>query len=84
MICETEPDWLYRGAAARRVWAPAHVSVTGGPQLLGGGFSSLLDYTFWCMVLSLYVNMTCGPSLVIFNWHPAKIDIHQNSWNSVS
>jgi hypothetical protein len=35
-------------------------------------------------VFSLYVNMTYGPSLVLFSWHPAKIDIHQNSWNSIS
>jgi hypothetical protein len=46
MIYETEPDWLYRGAATRRVWAPAHVLVTGGPLLPRGGFPSLLDYTF--------------------------------------
>jgi hypothetical protein len=35
MIRETEPDWLYMGAAGQRVWAPAHVSVIGGPHLLG-------------------------------------------------
>jgi hypothetical protein len=46
MIREMEPDWLYRGAAARRVWAPSHVSVTGGPHLPGGGFPSHLDYIF--------------------------------------
>jgi hypothetical protein len=34
------------GAAARRVGEPAPVSVTGGSHLLGGGFSSLLYYTF--------------------------------------
>jgi hypothetical protein len=51
MIHETQSDWLYRGAAARRVWAPTHVSVKGGPHLLGGGFSSVQDYTF----------SVCGP-----------------------
>jgi hypothetical protein len=46
MIREMEPDWLCRGVAARRVWVSAHVSVTGGPHLPGGGFLSLLDYIF--------------------------------------
>jgi hypothetical protein len=46
MIREMEPDWLCRGAAARRVWVPTHVSMIGGPHLQGGGFLSLLDYTF--------------------------------------
>jgi hypothetical protein len=32
----------------------------------------------------LYVNLTCGPSLVLFSRHPAEIGIHQNSWNSIS
>jgi hypothetical protein len=35
MIRETEPDWLCRGATALRVWALAHVTVTGGPHLPG-------------------------------------------------
>jgi hypothetical protein len=46
MIREMELDWLCREVAARKVWVPTHVSVTGGPHLPGGVFLSLLDYIF--------------------------------------
>jgi hypothetical protein len=41
------------------------VILTGGPYLPRGAFPSLLDSSFSCVGLSLYVIMTCGPSLVI-------------------
>jgi hypothetical protein len=41
------------------------VILTGDPHLSGGAFLSLLDSFFSCVGLSLYVIMTCGPSLVI-------------------
>jgi hypothetical protein len=41
------------------------VILIGGPHLLGGAFLSLLDSSFSCVGLSLYVIMTCGSSLVI-------------------
>jgi hypothetical protein len=47
--------------------AAAPVIMTGGSHLLGFGFLNLLDYTFSYVVLSLYVNLTCGPSLIIFS-----------------
>ena len=42
------------------------------------------SYLFTCWLVSLYVNLTCGSPLDLFGSPSAEIDIHQNSWNSVS
>jgi hypothetical protein len=74
--------------------------LVGGAPMVGGGrptsgpifpsvyFQSLLvpsrlqkSYAWPCC---LYVNLTCGPSLVLFSWHPVETNIHQNSWNYIS
>ena len=64
-------------------------AATRPPSRFGLSFDLEPPGTFWItekwmFALYLYVNPTCGPSLVIFSWHPAEIDIHQNSWNYVS
>jgi hypothetical protein len=58
-------DWS-RGEGERpRGFGRRPVILIGGPYLLGGAFLSLLDSSFPCVSLSLYIIMTCGPSLVI-------------------
>jgi hypothetical protein len=63
MIHEVAPDWPPRWGGCPGGGAPAPVTLTGGSHFLWDCFSSLLDYSF--IYISLYVNMTCGPHLVI-------------------
>jgi hypothetical protein len=80
-IREPPPDWLQGVGARPKGWGGRLGLLLGGPLPLGVAFLSLL---FCTLVFSLYVNLTCGPSMVIFSWHPIKTDIHKNSWNSIN
>jgi hypothetical protein len=80
--------WLWLATSVGRAPRPRG----GHPCCLASGpsppgkylleFSRIFFFIVWSV--SLYVNLTCGPPLVLSCQTPVKIDIHQNSWNSIS
>jgi hypothetical protein len=82
MIREFALDWLKGEGGHPACWLRPGLR---SPSLLFWWLAKpSRSYLSTCWLVSLYVNMTCGPPLVISWSPPTEIDIHQNWWNSVS